>query len=313
MAPARPTAFDACQAAVPALLFAGAAALTMLAAHPVCAAVSLAGALSFSLLARGARATARGLAWQLPLLVLVCLANPLFSASGSTLLLKLGPRSVYLESLAYGATMGSLMVAAVVWLEDAAAVLTQDRLLALGGRRARAVPLLAAMTSQLVPLLLRRARDVRTAREATTAAGSRPPVRDVLVRTSTLLLGWSLEESVGRADSMRARGWESGLPRTSFRPERLRRRDVALLALVATLVALAAAGAWAACSTWRFYPRMGELGGAWRYVPLALLAFAPAVAELVARLLDREAERRPRPMSRDGAFHPGVASAGGRR
>ena len=117
-------------------------------------AASLAGALLFSLLARGGAATARGLAWPLPLLALVCLLNPLFSASGSTLLFKLGPRSVYLESLAYGATMGGLMVAVVLWSEGAAAVLTQDRLLALAPRRARALPLLLGMAFQLVPQLL---------------------------------------------------------------------------------------------------------------------------------------------------------------
>ena len=92
MAAARPIAFESCHAAVPTALFAGVVALSMLAVHPVLVAVSLAGALVFSLLARGAAATVRGLSWQLPLLALVCLANPLFSASGSTLLLKLGPR-----------------------------------------------------------------------------------------------------------------------------------------------------------------------------------------------------------------------------
>ena len=287
MAAARPTAFDAVHAAVPVTLFAGVAALSMLAVHPVLVAVSLAGALAFSLLARGAVATARGLAWQLPLLALVCLANPLFSASGSTLLLKLGPRSVYLESLAYGATMGALMVAVVLWFEGAAAVLSQDRLLALAPRRARALPLVAGMVAQLVPQLLRRSRDVRAALAACTAAGPRPAARDALMRTSSLLLSWSLEESLERADSMRARGWESGRPRTCYRPERLRSRDVAALCGSAALLAAAAACAWLLCADWRFYPRMSGLGPWWAYVPPALLACLPAAAELFARLRER--------------------------
>ena len=127
-------AFDTCHAAVPALLFAGILALTMFCVQPVLVALSLAGALALSTLARGVRATLAGLRWQLPMLTLVCLANPLFSASGSTLLAKLGPLSIYLESLCYGATMGALMVAVVLWFEGAAAVLTQDRLLGLGRR-----------------------------------------------------------------------------------------------------------------------------------------------------------------------------------
>ena len=287
MARPRSTAFDACHAAVPAMLFAGVAVLSMLAVHPVLVTLSLSGALAFSLVARGAAATVRGLAWQLPLLVLVCLLNPFFSASGSTLLLKVGPRSVYLESLAYGATMGALLVATVLWFEDAAAVLTQDRLLALAGRRARSVPLVASMASQLVPQMLGRARAVGAAARACTAAGPRPPARDELLRTSTMLLSWSLEDSLERADAMRARGWESGSPRTRYRPERFRARDAVAAAGIAALLALGAAGAWAACSSWEFYPRMSGLAPWWCYLPFALLALLPAVAELAARWAER--------------------------
>lgn len=287
MARPRSTAFDACHAAVPAMLFAGVAALSMLAVHPVFVTLSLSGALAFSLVARGAAATVRGLAWQLPLLVLVCLLNPFFSASGSTLLLKVGPRSVYLESLAYGATMGALLVATVLWFEDAAAVLTQDRLLALAGRRARSVPLVASMAAQLVPQMLGRARAVRAAARACTAAGPRPPARDELLRTSTMLLSWSLEDSLERADAMRARGWESGSPRTRYRPERFRARDAVAAAGIVALLALGAAGAWAACSSWEFYPRMSGLAPWWCYLPFALLALLPAVAELAARWAER--------------------------
>ena len=287
MARPRSTAFDACHAAVPAMLFAGVAALSMLAVHPVFVTLSLSGALAFSLVARGAAATVRGLAWQLPLLVLVCLLNPFFSASGSTLLLKVGPRSVYLESLAYGATMGALLVATVLWFEDAAAVLTQDRLLALAGRRARSVPLVASMAAQLVPQMLGRARSVRAAARVCTAAGPRPPARDELLRTSTMLLSWSLEDSLERADAMRARGWESGSPRTRYRPERFRARDAVAAAGIAALLALDAAGAWAACSSWEFYPRMSGLAPWWCYLPFALLALLPAVAELAARWAER--------------------------
>lgn len=287
MARPRSHAFDAVHASVPAVLFAGVAVLTMLAVQPVLVAVSLAGVLLFSLAARGAAATARGLAWQLPMIALVCLVNPLFSASGSTLLIKLGPRSVYLESLAYGATMGALMVAVVLWFEGAAAVLTQDRLLVLAPRRARALPLLAGMVSQLAPQLLRRSRDVRASLAACTAAGARPAARDALTRTSSLLLTWSLEESLERADSMRARGWESGRDRTCYRPERLRRRDVVLIAGIAVLLALAAASAWHLCAGWRFYPRMSAPGPLWAYAAPALLALLPAAAELAARLRER--------------------------
>ena len=283
MAPGRPAALDALHAVVPATLLAGTTLLSMLAVQPVHVALSLAGALAFSLLVRGAHATVRGLAWQLPLLALVCLANPFFSASGSTLLLKVGSRSVYAESLAYGATMGALMVAVVLWFQGAATVLTQDRLLALSPGRARSLPAVVSMASQLVPQMLGRARTVRATLGACTAAGARGGLRDQLVRTSTMLLTWSLEDSVGRADAMRALGWESGMPRTCYRPERFRGRDAAALAGVSVLLALCAACAWMTCASWRFYPTMSCLGPWWAYLPWAVLVSLPSLASAVDR------------------------------
>ena len=160
----RHIAFDACHACVPAVLFAAILLLTMFAVQPVLVAISLTGALAFSALARGPRATLLGLRWQLPMLALVCLANPLFSASGSTLLMRLGPVCVYAESLTYGAVMGALMVSVVVWFEGAAAVLTQDRLLSLGRGGSSSVALVVSMASQLAPQLLRRSPAARPAR-----------------------------------------------------------------------------------------------------------------------------------------------------
>ena len=109
-------------------------------------------------------------------------------------------------------------------------------------------------------------------------------VRDELVRTSTMLLTWSLEDSVERADSMRARGWESGIARTQYRSERLRSRDIAALVGIAVLLALCTACAWTACSSWRFYPRMEGLGFWGLYVPFVLLVSLPAAVAIGARV-----------------------------
>ena len=105
-------------------------------------------------------------------------------------------------------------------------------------------------------------------------------------------LTWGAEkdldaDSLERAAAMRARGWESGSPRTRYRPERFRARDAAAVAGVAVLLALSAAGAWAACSSWEFYPRMSGLAPWWSYLPFALLALLPALAELAARGAER--------------------------
>lgn len=286
---ARHTAFDTAHPVVPALYFAGTSVLMMCALQPVYVGISLVAALLFSLCCRGLRATLAGLRWQLPLLALVCLANPLFSASGSTVVCRIGPVAVYAEALAFGACMGALMVSVVVWLECASRVLTQDRLLAVSGRVLPTVSLMVSMTAQLVPQLMRRAQTVRQVEAACTAArkcetGSGLKSHS---RLGTMLLTWSLEDSLERSDAMRARGWGASPRRTSYRTWRFRAGDAVALVVIGLLLAFDAFLAAVARSQFHFYPTMPRLVAWWGYVPYIVLLLVPTVLDLCQRALWR--------------------------
>ena len=88
--------------------------LAMAALHPVCAALSLAGAFACSCACRSVRASLASLAWALPLAAVVAVANLAFSATGSTELFRLGLRAFYLESFVYGACMGVMLISVIV-------------------------------------------------------------------------------------------------------------------------------------------------------------------------------------------------------
>ena len=90
------------------------------------------------------------------------------------------------------------------------------------------------------------------------------------------LLTWSLEDSVERSDSMRARGWGAHARRSTYRAHTLRRRDVCALACVLSLVGLAAWGVARTVAGWRFYPRMEGTTPPWALVPFAALCLLPA-------------------------------------
>lgn len=70
------------------------------------------------------------------MILIIAVLNPLFSASGSTELFRIGMRAVYLESMVYGLCMGGLFVASVLWFEAAASMLGYDKVLALLGNAA---------------------------------------------------------------------------------------------------------------------------------------------------------------------------------
>ena len=127
------TAFDLFHPVVAFGYFAVMFALSMTAMQPVYLAISLASVLSYSAVLCGWRATGRSLLWQLPLVAVVALANPLFSASGSTELFRLGLRAFYLESFVYGACMGIMLISVIVLFSNASQVLTSDKVMTLFG------------------------------------------------------------------------------------------------------------------------------------------------------------------------------------
>lgn len=274
-------AFELYHPAVPAVLFCGIVALSMLATEPVCTAILLAGALSFAALTQGLRAAAVKLRWQLPLLALICLVNPVFSAVGSTLVARVGPLRIYAESLAFGATMGALLVSVLVWIEGMGLVVGQDELLSLSGGMLPSVTLAVSMTAQLTAQLMGRARTARTSLRASCAAASE---RSLRTRVMGSLALWSLEDSLERSDAMRARAWGATRHRTRFRTRPFRRRDALALVLVAALIASAWAGEGAALARWDFYPRMGGFGPLWAYVSLAALASFPSALVVIERV-----------------------------
>ena len=249
-------AFSMSHPAVPALYMVLTLGLTMFSMQPVLIALSLAGGLAYGFATRGAARTLGALRWQLPVILIIALVNPLFSASGSTELFRIGMRAVYFESMVYGLCMGGLFVASVLWFEAAASMLEYDKVLALLGNAAPVIALMISMCMRLIPQFLRRGRTVLAVQDAIDVPGRAPtdPVRSRL-RASSVLMGWGMEDSLERADAMRSRGWGAAR-RTTYVRYRLRCSDVVTLVLLALFGAAAVAVAWTATTQYSFYPQL---------------------------------------------------------
>ncbi len=270
------TAFDTAHPAVPAVYLAFTLALTMFSFQPVLMGLSLAGALSYSCCVRGARETLAGLRWQLPVVAVIALLNPFFSASGSTGLFRIGVRAVYLESLCYGAAMGALFIASACWLRAASTLLSFDKVMALFGNAAPVIALMVSMTMRLIPRFLRKAEAVLAVQRAAAVPGrSRSDEVRERLRLSSVLMGWGMEDSLETADAMRARGWGGAARRTTFTRYRFTAADGVALAALVLAGALAAVLAWTATSQYSFFPTMSRLVPWWGYLPVAAWMLLP--------------------------------------
>lgn len=274
-------AFSMSHPAVPALYMVLTLGLTMFSMQPVLIALSLAGGLAYGFATRGAARTLGALRWQLPVILIIAVLNPLFSASGSTELFRIGMRAVYLESMVYGLCMGGLFVASVLWFE-AASMLEYDKVLALLGNAAPVLALMISMCMRLIPQFLRRGRTVLAVQDAIDVPGRAPtdPVRSRL-RASSVLMGWGMEDSLERADAMRSRGWGAVSRRTTYARYRLGRGDATALVGLAVFGAAAVAVAWTATTQYSFYPQLSVPAPWLGYVVYAAWMVLPCVLHAI--------------------------------
>lgn len=278
---AKSNAFQTYHPAVAFAFLACAIVMSMAALQPVFCALSLAGALACSCVTRGVRPTARSLAWAVPLMLIVTIANPLFSASGSTELFRIGVSAVYFESLVYGACAGAMLASVFLWFASYSACMNSANTTALFGNALPVASLLVSQVMRLVPQFVARGRTVAAAQDAASAAAPRGKREQAAgrLRIVSVLMGWGMEDGIERSDAMRARGYDCGARRTTYRRFRFGRADALVLAAILALAAVSGAFALAACMNYSFYPTLGAPGPWWLYLPYALFLALPVVLQ----------------------------------
>lgn len=275
--------------AVAFVFLACAIVISMAALQPVFVALSFLGALACSVVCRGARATAGSFVWIVPLWLVVAIANPLFSASGSTEILRIGVRAVYAESLVYGACSGGMLASVFLWFSSYAACMNSANTMALFGNVLPIVSLMVSQVMRLMPQFVARGRGIAAAQDAVSAAAPQTKRQQTAgrLRIVSVLMGWGMEDGIERSDAMRARGYDCGARRTTYKRYRFGRADASVLAAIVVLAAVAGACAAAVCLRFSFYPTLSGWGAWWAYLPYALLMAVPSALRFKEWLLWR--------------------------
>ena len=228
--------------------------------HPVCLAISLAGAVSYSWYLKGFRAMRFQFRFMLPLLLLTAIINPLFNHQGATILtyLKSG-NPLTLEAIYYGVAAAVMLITVITWFSCCNVVMTSDKFVYLFGRVIPALSLLLSMTLRFVP---RFHTQIKAVRQAQRCVGRDVSTGNVFARIRngitifSIVVTWALENAIQTADSMRSRGYS--LPgRTAFSIFRFERRDLAALAAMLAAAGYVIVGSVNRGIYWKYYPRMG--------------------------------------------------------
>ena len=214
--------------------------------------------------------------------LLVMVVNALVVRDGLTVILRLGNlpllghADVTLEATAYGAVLGLRAVALILSGALYTAAVDPDEVLRLFRRVSFRSALTAAISTRMVPILIR---DSRRLADAQRCRPGRPPSRVALMRAAT---SGVLDRALDTAAALEVRGYGA-----ARRPPRIHmpysRHDLAFGASAAVILALVIGGRAGGLAPFHAYPAL--------HAPLPVSEWGLAAALLVCALLPF-AERR---------------------
>ena len=224
----------------------------------------------------------RAARFALVLGLLVMIVNALVARNGLTVIVRLGNLPVLghtditLEATVYGAVLGLRAVALVLCGALYTAAVDPDEVLRLFRRVSFRSALTAAISTRLVPVLIR---DSRRLADAQRCRPGRPPTRVALMRAAA---SGVLDRALDTAAALEVRGYGAARRPPRFRAP-ISRHDLAFGVSAIVILALAITARLTDLVPFRAYPALR--------VPLPAGEWAVAAAILVAALLPF-AERR---------------------
>ena len=183
--------------------------MAMMTSHPVYMLVNLIMAFFISGFYMGAqRACRTGIKLLLAVSVIGGM-NFFFNTRGMHVLFRIGNHPFTSESLLYGLVSGGMLASVILWFQCFNLIVSNDKFLYLFGKRFPGTALLLSMILKLFPDTKYRMHCIKYA-DKDPACDTGPGLSYRLsksLRQISVLLEWSMEDSIDMADSMKARGY----------------------------------------------------------------------------------------------------------
>ena len=255
--------------------------------HPVSLVISLLSALLYLMILKGKRAAITKLAALIPIAILTAVINSLFNHEGVTVLIYLpSDNPLTAEALLFGCSAAVMIACVIYHFSCYNEVVTSDKFIYLFGKIIPALSLVLSMVLHFVPKLIKRLKEIVTAQKCIgrdISKGSLWQRMKLAVKILSILVTWSLENSVETADSMKSRGY--GLSgRTAYSIFHFDKRDYMALFWILITSAAVIAGKLYGFLYCRYFPSFAM---EWTtsesiatQIAYLLLCFTPIIIEI---------------------------------
>lgn len=267
--------------------FLGVLVFTMCTMHPIYIGLSFCAAAFYFVFLKGIYAFMKSIRNYLLIFIVVAVVNPLVNHMGLTVLFYLWDNPITLEALYYGMCSGGMLVCIMLWFSCYSEVMTSDKFIALFGRAIPTTAMTLSMILRYIPETIKKSKEIRVAQQALTGGEPISKKEKVAqgINMTSILMSWSMEESIETADSMKSRGYGIKHKRSHAVRQRGNRFDYLLLTVILLLLLLQGFSLVTGVNTITFYPFLSfKYTSVLFYGFYSLFLFIPLILEGKERL-----------------------------
>lgn len=230
--------------------------INILTINPYILAVSFITSLIYAVMLCKIKSLKTNLLLIMPIFLFMVIIKPLFDNNGITPLFYINDNAVTLEAVIYGLVITVLLINTIWWFKCCNAIITTDKFIYLFGRIIPTAALVISMIFRMLPLLKGRFREIDDGQKMMGLKTDKMKISSrikILVKEISILIAWSLEESIETSDSMEARGY--GLKgRTSFHLFKIHIKDISIILVIIVLAGISIYGIFSKALTTYYFP-----------------------------------------------------------
>lgn len=253
-------------------------AFSMFIMHPVFLVISLASGITYSIMLNGRRAVKFNLIYMLPTAVAAILINAFTNRSGATILIW----TISYEAIMFGIAAAVMIICVICWFSCYNKIMTTDKFIYLFGRAIPSLSLVFSMVFRFVPRFKAQFKKTVNAQKCIgndASGGGLTNRLKVIVKITSVMMTWAMENSVETADSMKCRGY--GLKgRSTFNNYKFRKCDFTALIYIILSSAYILGKVINNSVGYSYYPVINVKNDIPVFIIFGLLCAMPAIIEI---------------------------------
>ena len=249
--------------------------------HPVYILISFICLSAINIMLKGIQAFASALRMYAILIVVIAAINALFVSTGNTIIFYIGTKTITFEACIYGLCSGLMLCSALICFSNWNELLSKEKFLYLFASVVPTISMLVSMILSFVPKFIAKGRMIYDSQLAFIGSQNMnaKTKTKLAIRTTNVLAGLSLEDSIETAAAMKAKGYSASKKRSSYERYAWKFADTLLTCMLFVLLALSLIFVIPNVTNFSFYPSISSISFSIGYFFYALVLLLPLLVE----------------------------------